>query len=381
MISASIKRSVLLVGACALALLASCGTPATGPASTAGSTSSSAQANAQSDWDRLVAAAKHEGKLVISSLPDDAYRTPLSAFEAEYPEIKVEYNGLTSPNYWAKVVQERQAGQYLWDLRVGGPDPQVFQARDRGWLEPIRDQLVLPEVTDGSKWLGGEDGLFSDKDQKVIVSFFAAESLTQFVNRDLLPQETLPSSKQLLAPQFRGKVAMGDPRGGPGLGQMTLLLAGYGEQYVSDLLSKQAVTPTTDIRQLAEWLVRGNYAVALGLPRYNLDTFQREGLGQNVKSLAGPLGITNAGGGIQLMNRAPHPNAAKLYVNWLLSQRTQAALAKSTLFNSRRFDTPPGDPAAVVDLSRLGDYIEYQSERWLPARNRAEELARQLLPS
>jgi iron(III) transport system substrate-binding protein len=334
----------------------------------------------RADWERTLAAARSEGKVVVSAQASDSYRLPLTAFEAEYPDIKVEYVGLTAPAFWARVAQERAGGQYLWDVRIGGLDHYAFQARDDGLIDPVRPLLVLPEVVDDGKLLGGLDGVFADKEKQFILVFFAQEAVTLFVNRDLLPATELSGAAQLLDPKLRGRIAMGDPRGGPGLGQLILLLVGYGEDYVAHLLTRQEVVYTQDLRQLAEWMVRGRYQVAMGLSKYQLETFQKEGLGLNVKPLDGPKGQTGSGGGVQVMNRAPHPNAAKVYVNWLLTQRTQAALARSTLFNSRRLDVAPGDPGAVLDSARLHEYIDYQAEVMLPYRERAQQLAKDLLP-
>ena len=88
--------------------------------------------------------------------------------------------------------------------------------------------------------------------------------------------------------------------------------------------------------------MRGRYPVAIGLPKYHLEPFQEQGLARNVKALPGPLGLTNAGGGIQMLNRAPNPNAAKVYVNWLLSPKAPR----------RRSRKPPCSTAAASTCRR-----------------------------
>ena len=52
------------------------------------------------------------------------------------------------------------------------------------------------------------------------------------------------------------------------------------------------------------------------------------------------------------MVKAPHPNASKLFVNWLLSKDTQTMLMKAVQLNSQRADVPQGDPAEAVDEKR-----------------------------
>jgi ABC-type Fe3+ transport system substrate-binding protein len=66
-------------------------------------------------------------------------------------------------------------------------------------------------------------------------------------------------------------------------------------------------------------------------------------------------------GTLTLVNRAPHPNAAKVFINWLLSQRGQIALQKSqtnaeTPADSLRADIPKDE---VPLLNRRLDGIKY----------------------
>ena len=52
---------------------------------------------------------------------------------------------------------------------------------------------------------------------------------------------------------------------------------------------------------------------------------------------------------ITLANKAPHPNAAKLFLNWFLTKEGQTSWAKNTLLNSRRRDVQVVDPPTWVD--------------------------------
>jgi len=52
--------------------------------------------------------------------------------------------------------------------------------------------------------------------------------------------------------------------------------------------------------------------------------------------------MTSAGGTLNLMNRAPHPNAARVFINWLLSREGQI-LAQKMGSNSLRTDIPKED--------------------------------------
>ncbi|HLH22292.1 MAG TPA: extracellular solute-binding protein [Chloroflexota bacterium] len=351
--------------------------PAAASASPAAATGDSAAAPA--GWDQMVAAAKQEGRLVISAPANTIWREQLTAFQKDYPEIQVEYTGGNSRDFWPRVSQERAGNQFLWDVRIGGPDPQVFAAQDDGVIEPARPHLVLPEVVDDSKWFGGFDSIWADTEHRFIPGFLATASSPVYVNRDLVPEPEIRSERDLLDPKWRGKIVIQDPRGGAGLGFLATFLQVHGEQFVRDLL-RQDLVVTGDNRQLAEWLVRGRYPIAIGLRSYDLLLFQQEGLGKNVlpvRTEAIPLSIGS--GSIQLLTRAPHPNAAAVFSNWLMTQRVQQSLTQATGENSRRTDVPAATPAEAPDWTQMDKYVSHQDEALLPVRVKALQLADELL--
>jgi ABC-type Fe3+ transport system substrate-binding protein len=369
--------AVVALGACAPAARPAAAPSA--PPAAPGAAGASEGAGAPSDWDKTVAAAKQEGQLTLSGPPGQLWRDALVAFEKDYPGIRVEFTGQNSRDFWPRLFQERGAGQYLWDLRVGGPDPQVFQARDEGVLDPVRPLLALPEVIDESKWFGGFAGLYADKEQQFLPAFVAQAQSVAYVNRALISEAELSSDAQLREPRWRGKIAITDPNGGAGLGTLTTLYVAFGEDYVRDLLAQQDLVVTGDNRQLAEWVIRGRYPIGIGIAGEDLVAFERQGVSFNVQGMPPARKLSLGFGGIQLMNQAPHPNASKVFINWLLTQSTQANLAKTLELNSRRTDVPPGNAEQVLDPSRMADYVPHQYETYLPQRQRAQQMGKDLL--
>jgi ABC-type Fe3+ transport system substrate-binding protein len=334
----------------------------------------------QAEWDKTVAAARAEGRLVISAPANSIWREQLTGFQKSYPEVQVEYTGADSRDFWPRIIQERQGGQYLWDVRIGGPDPQVYSMRDEGVLRPARPLLVLPEVLDDSKWVGGFSAIFADKQKEYLPGFLMNASSPVFVNRDVIPEPDIRTERDLLDPRWRGRIVIQDPRGGAGLGFLATFLHVHGEQFVRDLLSQDLVV-TGDNRQLTEWIVRGRYPIVIGLRSYDLVVFQREGLGRNVHPLkeveASPVSIGS--GSIQLLDRPPHPNATAVFSNWLLTQSVQHALTQAVEQNSRRTDVPAALPEEVPDPSRPDKYVPHQMEELLPVRQQAQRLAGEYL--
>ena len=240
----------------------------------------------------------------------------------------------------------------------------TYEAKRDGFLAPIRP-LLLPENADDSKWIGGIDGSFQDRDKKYIFGYSLYIEPSAYVNRDFIKESDLKSSAQLVDPKFRGKIVILTPTGGvsqQALGHMAFM---YGKNFVRDLLSKQEVTVTDDNRQLVEWVVRGKYPISIGFMRALLITFEKQGLGKNVVKLEDKITrLTTGFGTLSLLEGAPHPNAAKVYINWLLSQKTQNMLTQNIKHNSARIDVPPVE--AVIDPTKFSQYrissVEEHSE-------------------
>jgi ABC-type Fe3+ transport system substrate-binding protein len=316
---------------------------------------------------------------VLSGPPGDLWRQALLGFEQDYPEIKVEFTGISARDYWPKVMQERQADQFLWDLRVGGADPDAYARKREGVLDPVRPLLLLPEVLDDSKWLGGLDSIFSDEERQFTPGFLANASSLASVNRDVVPEAELRSSRDLVQSQWKGKIATDDPRGGSGQGSLATMLYAYGEDWVRTLLTQQDIVVTGNGRQLAEWVVRARYPIGIGIGVTDLVAFHDQGLGRNVHYLGGAQSMSMGFGGIMVLNRRPHPAATTVFVNWLLTRATQERLAPMLRVNSRRTDVAPGTPEQALDPSRLDEYFPQQWERHGAMRERAGQLARELI--
>jgi ABC-type Fe3+ transport system substrate-binding protein len=79
----------------------------------------------------------------------------------------------------------------------------------------------------------------------------------------------------------------------------------------------------------------------------------------------------------QDVNRAPHPNAAKILINWLLTKEAQAAWAKELQTNSRFVGVEPGEPQTVVPAGLKLPQID--AEELLPEVVKTQDLAKQLI--
>lgn len=360
------------------------GAPTAAPAQSPASPPAQAPAaGSSSDLDQLVAAAKQEGKLSLILPPGDPYRNFTNVFQDKFG-IQVELMvGNGNADIVPKIQAERTGGQYNWDAITHSPGGQLVGLMPMGAQDPLGPTLFLPDVLDDSKWAKGFQAGWTDLKQTYCYDFVAGAQPSARVNRAFVPESQLSTLDQLWDPQWKGKIAMFDPRiGGSGLQAATLWLLTLGEDRLHDFLANQQPALTQDRRQIGEWVVRGEYPIAIGssidsflpLAAQGADTSQIQTLDPtNINGIIFSTGTGTVG----LMNRAPHPNAAKLYVNWLLTQEGQSQWDSLTGYNSRRTDVAPGDPSSTLDPTQ--NYVFIDSEANYGARDKATALAKELL--
>jgi iron(III) transport system substrate-binding protein len=343
----------------------------------------SVAAGGKAEWERLIAAAKAEGKVLLAGPPAQQYREGLMAFQKAFPEIKIEYVAASGRDFGPRILREREVGQFLWDVHVGGPETANLQLKPAGVFDPLMSALILQEVLEDDVWVGGFADGWMEREKRFIYAFSGRVSPQVHVNWDAVSEKDLRRVEDLLDPKWRGKITWNDPRAAGSGGA----IAGYwlhllGEDFLRGLL-KQDMVAARDLRQQVEWIVRGKYPVAIGLDDRFLLEFKEKGVGSKVRPLAAasPAGggarIGPGFGNIMSVNRAPHPNAAKVYINWLLSREGQVAYVKATGINSRRLDVTEG-PAETAPRRGV-KYFNINKEENQPNIQKATEIAKEIL--
>jgi ABC-type Fe3+ transport system substrate-binding protein len=134
-----------------------------------------------------------------------------------------------------------------------------------------------------------------------------------------------------------------------------------------------------DSRQVVEFMVRGRFPIALGVNPLLLTQFQRQGLGKNLKLLRFPELDTMSSGASTawLVNKAPHPNAAKLLINWLLTRDAQVHWAREVETNSRRVGVEPGNPQFAVPKGVK--FFQVDAEENLPEVVKTQDIAKAVI--
>src|SRR4051812_20166157 len=339
--------------------------------------SSAKESDWQAEWAKAVAAAKREGKLVLCAGVSRSRRDYiLSEWKKDFPEIEMSYSVVSSASFLPAVATERSAGRYLWDVMHSGP-PTALAALDAGYLQPLLPQLILPEVTDPSVWGGWADAFYDAQGQYVLGLF--SDVIAPYYNARLVPPEKVARLKLgiLLDPIYKGKIVWSDPRvQGPGAPFLLLFERVLGADGLRRLVLEQDPIFLSNANEIAAAVARGKAAIAIASrPDENMREFVAAGLDLDIRSIGnGPdEGYRGTGGGsVALFNNAPHPNAARLFANWIMTKRISVGVAKAQDLNSRRTDIPLLHPdsaaipgAVYVDAQRReGDRIvrQWQAE-------------------
>jgi iron(III) transport system substrate-binding protein len=310
-----------------------------------------AKPNWQAEWDSTVRAAEQEGQVVVSIGGYGAI-IDSGAFQKSYPKIKITHMTGAGTDLTQRISAERRAGKYLVDVYNGGGNS-LFQVLYQGkMLDPIKSTLILPDVTDATKWWEGKQK-YADKEGQYIfvyegnVSAGAGASY----NTQLIDPREYKTYWDFLNPKLKGKILSTDIRKVRGAGipwQFLYYSPDLGPKYLRRLFGEMDVTMTADLRQAVDWLGTGKFAIAMPIQGGTVYKAKNQGLPVDEFSpyhFKEGVNLSSAFGSLAMMNRAPHPNAAKVFINWLLSREGQTLFQKvisvqGDARNSRRIDVP-----------------------------------------
>ncbi len=346
------------------------------------SCATSAAPAAASSWDDLVAAAQREGRLVVAGPAHPEVRQALpAAFKARFG-INLEYIGGPASAAVAKLHAERLAGIYSLDVTLAGIQTVATILYREGLLEPIKPLLLLPEVLDGSKWKKGSLW-FMDPERQYVLRLLSSE-LEQFsINTLQVKPDGLRAARDLLDAKWKGRIATHDPTvPGTGSNHAAQLYVQLGEAFAKQLYVDQKPVISRDERQLTDWLLRGVYPIVFGADNARVDEMRKEGLPVlTVRGLSDLPGTVAVGNGlVALLKNAPHPNAARLFINWLASKEGLEVYARAVQWSPTRNDIDersfvPADsiPTPGVDYFDSSDW-EFTVTTKEKARLRVKEL-------
>ncbi len=288
----------------------------------------------QLDWQKTVQAAKQEAQILIYAAMGPYHPQIFTEFQKDYPEIKATVIHGNSSRISPRLLAERRAGKYLADVYLGGPTS-LYSFYQNKLFDPLSPLLVLPEVVDTSLWWESKH-LYIDPERKhIFVNEGSVSGFTITYNSQLAKAAEFKSYWDMLAPKWKGKIVSLDARD-PGFGASELRYVYYhpelGGEFIRRLFGEMDVTLSREHQQAMDWI---------GIGKFALCAFCRDGSATKAKAQGLPVDYINhndlkemprlrgSASAITLVNRAPHQNAAKVFINWFLSRRGQTVYQES----------------------------------------------------
>jgi ABC-type Fe3+ transport system substrate-binding protein len=335
-------------------------------------------------------------------------REKAEKFQKFYPAIKLEAQVIQGREAGVRIPEEMKNGIYSFDVFSSGSTTSAQLLIPMGGIfADLRPALVLPEITNDANWIGGFDAWWIDDESKKFQYNHwggVSTSGTFWVNRQKLPEARFNKVDDLFKPELKGKWCSDDTRS-PGRADslMGQLLITRGSDFVRRLLKETNPTISRDYRKMGEDLIRGDFLACLGA---DINPFQREGVGLHVQQLdfqygaiapefAGKIKITCCRQGVtkqsiddflggagateahSLLTNAPHLNAAKVYLNWLLSKEGQGVWALPTDEScSMRADLKAGCKFPLPEEGKAYVALHRTSNVWV--RQAAQQIAREV---
>ena len=148
---------------------------------------------------------------------------------------------------------------------------------------------------------------------------------------------------------LKGKIAWVEPlRPSSGQAISLVLFKSLGEAGLRKMIIDNKVTFFSSQNNMVDRMARKQFIISIG-PNMIQQTsrFRKAGVKLNFRTLGNTPAdaeSSTGGGSVYVYNRRPHPNAMRVFVNWVLNKKNSAGIAKETGNGSRRIDVAPVDP-------------------------------------
>jgi ABC-type Fe3+ transport system substrate-binding protein len=324
-------------------------------------------AESQSDWkqrwDKALSGAKKEGMVVVWGPPGELIRKAMSeGFKKAFPEIPIEYSGARGGEQATRIKAERDGGVHSVDVLLSGTTTANMQMKPMKALDPIEPALILPEVTDTKNWRGNALEFSDDSTRFNLVFVNSLKVLIVYHPAQVKPEE-INELPKLLDPKWKGKFIINDPLPS-GAGNVTfrwiwqVLGMEKAKDYYRNIRANAAIVDRDQRRQI-EWVAQGKYAFLLAPSDGTLGQLLKRGLKVGLLPELKDHGtyVSASFGSAMLVNKAPHPNAASVFLNWLLGKDGQTAWSQAMDHPSKRVDVPTAHLSSYVIPPADGKYF------------------------
>ena len=281
---------------------------------------------------KLIEGAKKEGSLVwYTAMSVDTAKPLVDAFEKRYPFVKANFIRVGTAQMINRVINETLAGRWEFDLvTVLGIETLVRRNMFAPYLSPEREAYFDHFKDPQGRWTGVYHN-------NIVLAY----------NTKLVSQKEAPNDyADLLDPKWKGRFAM-DNRDYTWYGT---LMSAWGKEkggrYIQQL-SQQEPQFRTGHALIAQHIAAGEFPLGW-VYSFRIETMKKEGAPVEWIGTFNPIVVEV--GGIALSAKAKNPNAAKLFIDFVLSKEGQNIVEASNRNPSRK-DAEPS--SGKMDQSKL----------------------------
>jgi ABC-type Fe3+ transport system substrate-binding protein len=285
-----------------------------------------------------IAAAKREGEVIWYStqIINQLVRPVAAAFEKKYPGIRVRYIRANATEIAIKILNESHAGN---------PQSDIFDGTST--VVPLeREGYVLQWLPEPAK---SYPALYRDPEGYWVASHIFIN--TPGYNTALIPKGSEPKTYQdLLDPKWRGKIVWdGLPSASGGTGFIGTVLAEMGEQkgmdYLRAFAKQKVVNVAASAREVLDQVIAGEYPLALQIFNHHAVISAKKGAPVDWIKLEPATGTLST---VSIHKNAPHPNAAKLLFDFIISDEGQKVFRDADYLTADPA-VPPREPSLTPE--------------------------------
>jgi iron(III) transport system substrate-binding protein len=296
---------------------------------------------------KLDAAAKAEGFLSLyTSIAQKDLQPIIEPFEKTYG-IKVSVWRASGDTTLQRVIQEQRAGRYTADVVHFGA-PELEALRREKLLQPVTSphfaDLIEGAVPDHREWVS------------TLLSVWV-----QVYNTNLVKKEDLPRTYQdLLDPKWKGKLGFEVENIEWFITVANALGGDPGVQFFRNLVAKNGLSVRKGHTLLNNLVAAGEVPLALTVYNYMPVQAKEQGAPIDWFVLEPAVARPNGAG---ILKNAQSPNAAALFVDYLLSEAQGTLYSLSYVPTSKKVETPlKGIQIKIADPAEKLD----NSQKWEP---------------
>jgi iron(III) transport system substrate-binding protein len=304
-------------------------------------------AGADGRQQQLIDGAKKEGKMVFyTSVETEFARALTVAFEAKYPFIRTDIYRSTHAKILSRMNVERKTKTYNADaISVG--EFETFHLQKMGFIAPYKS----PSAADYPEGFKDPAGYWADLYDNLIVTAYN----TTRVKRDELPKRY----EDLLHPRWKGRMVFDENEDRWFANMLYLMGEKKGLEFMQRL-AQQQIAIRSGRSLVTQLLGAGEYDLQIVAYWYRPHLMKKQGAPVDWISMEPALVALHP---ISIVDRAPHANAAKLFIDFVLSQEGQKIFVQRGRESPRPGMKPDGYPAQLkvfpsrVELAeKLADY-------------------------